>query len=73
MQIIELADYRTYLENQVILDLIFLYRASKYKQTKEQGNKDCLWAHIFTILCDCCQLFFIFSVKMQRKQDETVL
>ena len=27
---------------------ILLYRASKCKQTKEQGSEDCLWSHIFT-------------------------
>ena len=43
----ELAVLRTYVENQAILEPICLYRASKYKQTKEQGNEDCLWTHIF--------------------------
>ena len=42
----EPAVLRTYVENQAIL----LYRASKCKQTKEQGNEDCLWTHIFTFL-----------------------
>ena len=46
----EPAVLRTYVENQAILEPILLYRASKYKQTKEQGSQDCLWTHIFTFL-----------------------
>ena len=46
----ELAVLRTYVENQTILEPILLYRASKCKQTKEQGSEDCLWTHIFTFL-----------------------
>ena len=38
----ELAVLRTYVENQAILESILLYRASKCKQTKEQGAEDCL-------------------------------
>ena len=33
---------RAYVENQAILEPILLYRASKCKQTKEQGSEDCL-------------------------------
>ena len=40
----------TYVENQAIPEPILLYRASKYRQTKEQGSEDCLWTHIFTFL-----------------------
>ena len=40
----------TYVENQAILEPILLYQASKCKQTKAQGSKDCLWTHIFTFL-----------------------
>ena len=40
----------TYVENQAILEPILLYRASKCKQTKEQGSEDCLWTHICTFL-----------------------
>ena len=43
----ELAVLHIYVENQAILEPI-LYRASKCKQTKEQGSKDYLWTHIFT-------------------------
>ena len=39
----ELAVLRINVENQAILEPIPLYRASKCKQTKEQGSKDCLW------------------------------
>ena len=46
----EPAILRTYVENQAILEPILLYRASKCKQTKEQGSEDCLWTHIFTFL-----------------------
>ena len=46
----ELAFLRTYVESQAILEPILLYRASKCKQTKEQGSEDCLWTHIFTFL-----------------------
>ena len=46
----ELAVLRSYVENQAILEPILLYRASKCKQTKEQGSEDCLWTHIFTFL-----------------------
>ena len=47
---VELAILRSYVENQAILEPILVYRASKCKQTKEQGSKDCLWTHIFTFL-----------------------
>ena len=46
----ELAVLHIYVENQAILELIPLYRASKCKQIKEQGSEDCLWTHIFTFL-----------------------
>ena len=46
----EPAVLRTYVENQARLEPILIYRASKYKQTKEQGSQDCLWTHIFTFL-----------------------
>ena len=38
----ELAILCTYVEKQAILGPILLYRASKCKQTKEQGSEDCL-------------------------------
>ena len=44
----ELAALSTYVENQAMLEPILLYRASKCKQTKEQGSGDCSWTHIFT-------------------------
>ena len=46
----ELAVLRTYVENQAIPEPILFYRASKCKQTKEQGSEDCLRTHIFTFL-----------------------
>ena len=45
----ELTVLRSYVENHAILEPI-LYRASKCKQTKEQGNGECLWTHILTFL-----------------------
>ena len=44
----ELVVLRTYVENQVIIEPILLYRASNCKQTKEQDREDCLWTHMFT-------------------------
>ena len=46
----ELLVLRTYVDNKAIIEPILLYQASKCKQTKEQGSKDCLWIHIFTFL-----------------------
>ena len=42
------------------------------KQTKEQGSEDYLWSHIFTFFI-ILSAFFLFSVKMQTKQDQTEL
>ena len=68
----ELAVLRTYDENQAILEPIRLYQASKYKQTKEQGNEDCLWTHIFIFFQIIVSFFFVY-VKMQTKPDQTAL
>ena len=59
----EPAVLRVYVENQVIIEPILLYRASKCKQTKEQGREDCLWTHIFTFLRDYYTFFFFFLPK----------
>ena len=69
----ELAILRTYVESQAILEPIFLYRASIYKQTKEQGKEDCLWDSYFYHFIKLLSAFFLFHVKMQTKQDQTVL
>ena len=45
----KLAVLHIYVENQAILEPILLYRASKCKQTKEQGREDCLRTHIFIV------------------------
>ena len=66
----ELTVPRTYVENQAILKPILLI--SKCKQTKEQGSEDCLWTHIFYLFIRL-SAFFLFYVKMQIKQDQTVL
>ena len=68
----ELAVLRTYFENQAILEPILLYRASKCKQTKEQGSWT-VYEPIFLPFCKIIVSFFLFSVKMQTKQDRTVL
>ena len=47
-----------------------IHWALKCKQTKEQGNKDCLWTHIFSFYKI---IVSFFSVKIQTKQDQTVL
>ena len=36
------------------------FSCMKCKQTKIQGNQDCLWTHIFTLLCDYYQFFLSF-------------
>ena len=59
----ELAVLCVYVENQAILEHILLYRASKCKQTKEQGREDCLLTHIFTFLRDYYTFFFLFLPK----------
>ena len=59
----KLAVLRIYVENRSILEPICLYHASKYKNTKEQGSKNCLWIHIFTFLCDYYKCFFFFLSK----------
>ena len=58
----------TYVEKQAILEPILLYRASKCKQTKEQGSENCLWTCIFTFLCDYYQFFFFFLPKCKYKR-----
>ena len=62
----KLAVLWSYVENQAILKPILFYRASKHKQTKDEGSKDCYWTHIFTFLCNYYQYFF--SVKVQTKK-----
>ena len=64
----ELPILRTYAENQAMLEPIFLYRPSKCKRTKEKGNEDCLWTHIFTFLYDYCQLFFFFLSRCKQNK-----
>ena len=56
----KLAVLHNYVENQAILEPILLYRASKCKQTKEQGSEDCLCTHICTFLCDYYQFFSFY-------------
>ena len=58
----------TYVEKQAIIEPILLYRASKYKQTKEQGRENCLWAHICTFLYDYCELFFSFMSRCKQNK-----
>ena len=63
-----LAVLHTYVENQAILEPILRYRASKYKQAKEQGSEDYLWTYIFTFLCDYCQLFLFCLSRCKHKR-----
>ena len=56
----KLAVLHNYVENQAILEPILLYRASKCKQTKEQGSEDFLCTHIFTFLCDYYQFLSFY-------------
>ena len=62
----KLAVLRTYVENQAIPEPIFLYRALKYKQTKEQGSEDCLWIPIpfYRIIAS---FFFFFMSRCKQK------
>ena len=68
----EPAVLRTYVENQGILEPILLYRASKCKQTKEQGSED-IYGLKFLHFYKTIVRFFLFYIKMQTKQDQTVL
>ena len=65
---VKLAVLCTYVENQAILEPIRLYRASKFKQTKEQASEDCLWSHIFSFLSDYYQLFFFFMLRLKQNK-----
>ena len=69
----KLAILCSYVHNQAMLEPILLSRASKCKQTKEQGSEDCLWTHFFLPFYKIIVSFFLSSVKMQTKQDQTVL
>ena len=64
---------RPYVENLEILLPILLYRASKCKQTKEQGSGDCLWTHIFTSLCGYCQPFSFFCQDADKAGSNCVI
>ena len=61
----ELSVVSTYVENQAILERIFLYRGSKCKQTKERAVYDPYYYLFIRLLPS----FFLFSVKIQTKQD----
>ena len=56
----ELAVLRTYDENQAILECIFLYHASKCKQTKEQAAKT-VYGTISLPFYVIIIIFFFFS------------
>ena len=68
----ERAVLRIYVENQATLEPVLLHRASKCKQTKDQGSEDCLWTY-FYLFVRLLSAFFLFYAKMQTKQDRTVL
>ena len=67
----ELAVLPTYVENQAILEPILLYRASKCKQTK--GQRRLFMDSYFYLFIRLLSAFFLFYVKMQTKQDQSVL
>ena len=62
-----------YVENQAILEPILLYRASKCKQTKEQAARTVYGPIFLPFYKIIVSFFFLFSVKMLIKQDQTVL
>ena len=64
----KLAVLRTYVENQAMLEPILLYRASKCKQTKEQGSEDCLWTNIFTFFIRLLSSFFLFLSRCKQNK-----
>ena len=61
----ELSVVSTYVENQAILERILLYRGSKCKQNKERAVYD----PYFYLFIRLLSSFFLFSVKIQTKQD----
>ena len=65
----EPAVLRTYVENQAILEPILLYRASKCKQTKEQGSEDCLW---IIIRCNFSKKHKLSQYKTQNEESNYV-
>ena len=67
----ELAVLGTYDENQANLAPILLYRISKCKQ--RAGKRGLCYGPIFLPFYKIIVSFFYFSVKMQTKQDQTVL
>ena len=68
----ELAVLRTYIENQLILEPILLYRASNVNKLKSRAART-VYGLIFLPFYKIIVSFFLFYVKMQTKQDETVL
>ena len=71
---VELAVLRSYVENQAILELILLYRASKCKQTKQRARQRGLFMDsYFSLFIRLLSVLVFLYVKMQTKQDQTVL
>ena len=62
----ELAVLRIYVENQAILEPILFYRASKCKQTKEQGSEDC-YGLMFLLFYKIIVSFFSFLCQDANK------
>ena len=67
----KLAVICTYIENQAILEPFLLYRASNCKQ--RGGQRRLFIDPYFYLFMRLLSAFFLFSVKMQTKQDQAVL
>ena len=48
IRVLKIASMEVYVENPAVLELILLYRATKYKQTKRPGCWDYLWTSILS-------------------------
>ena len=69
---VEPAVLRAFVENQAILEHILFYRASKCRQPKSRTTKTvygCMFFPFFVIIID----FFLFAVKIQKQEEQTVL
>ena len=68
----EPAVLRTYVENQAILEHILLYRHQNVNKPKSRAAKT-VYGLIFLPFYKTIVRFFLFYIKMQTKQDQTVL
>ena len=68
----ELAVLRTYVENKAMLEPILLYGHQNVNKAKSRATRT-IYGAIFLPFYKIVVSFFLFSVKMQTKQDQTVL